>query len=71
MNKLSQHTQIIRELRKHPEGVPNYRFPKMFILSYTKRISELRQEGWNIQISRLFYKDKATSTFIYKLIEEK
>ena len=70
--KLSQHARLLLELRKHKNGIPNYMFPKMNILSYTKVISDLRAEGNNIISTRVYdHNDKATGVFIYKLIETK
>lgn len=70
--RLSQHARMLRLMRRAPKnGVPNYKFSNHGILCYSKRISELRNEGWNIQGIRVFDKDgKATGVWRYKLIEE-
>ena len=42
-----QKGEIPRALRTGPQ--PNYVFPRMGILKYTNRISELRQMGYDIR----------------------
>lgn len=68
----TQHTKIIQMLkRRSKSGVPNYAFPEVGILCYSKRIQELRKDGWNITVDRWFDNNgKGTNTFIYKLIED-
>lgn len=67
----SQHSRILKVLRKQGgKGVPNYRFPEMYILSYTKRIQELRRDGHNITSERQWHKGHATGVWVYTLIEE-
>ena len=42
--------KVLTMLEKGGEfGVLNYEFPKHYVLSYRKRISELRALGYNIQ----------------------
>lgn len=68
----NQHTEILKALRKAGlNGVPNYYFPtRLRIMSYTKRLSELRQEGYNIQKERQYFKNgKATGVYNYYLLE--
>ena len=71
MSKDSQHTQILKLLRAYKQGVPNYLFPNRGILKYNARISELRQEGYNIKAERVRLPNgMATNVFKYFLIEE-
>ena len=71
MNKDTQHAKIIKMLRASPFGVPNYKFPQYGMLSYTKRISELRADGYNITMERQYLSNgRATGVFIYSLNEE-
>ena len=69
--KLSQEALMLKELRKAgSKGILNYQFPKMRILSYTKIISNLREEGWNIVKDRMYVDGKATGVYRYVLVEE-
>lgn len=72
MSKDNQHERMIRELKKNKlRGVPNYRWPQMGILSYTKRISELRSDGHMISSIRQRLKNgRATNVWQYYLIED-
>lgn len=72
VTKPSQHAKMIRMMRRAPSaGVANFMFANAGILSYTKRVSELRQDGWNIQAIRQYDRQgKATGTWRYKLIED-
>lgn len=72
MGNLSQHSKVLRELRRcSRSGVPNYRFPQMNILSYTKVISDLRKEKHNIIKERQVLNGKSTGVYYYHLIEGK
>lgn len=64
-NKISQTKRMIREMRKRK--VMNYEFVReMFILSYTKRISEIRQLGITVNKERVYDNEgKATGVFYY------
>lgn len=71
MRKLTQHARILEALRQNKRGVENYKFARMGILSYPKRLSELRKEGHNIQKERVYLPNgRATGTFRYFLIED-
>jgi hypothetical protein len=55
---------MIKEMRKRK--VKNFEFMKMYILSYTKRISEIRESGVTVNKERLYDKNgKATNVFQY------
>lgn len=72
MSKLTQHQKILKMLKEAgSRGVPNYKFAHNYILSYPKRLSELRFEGHNIIKERQIVHGKSTGVFIYTLIEEK
>jgi len=70
---MSQESTMLKMLRKAGKhGVPNYKFPEARILSYTKRISDLRAEGYHIITERVALPDgKSTGTYRYILNEEK
>lgn len=72
MNTESQHSRIIKMLRKAPKrGVPNWRFPAAGILGYTARMSELRKDGYNILVERQKLPNGLMSnTYHYFLIED-
>jgi hypothetical protein len=70
MNELSQSERIIKELKKTPKGVPNYRLAQLS-LKYSSRITELRHDGWNIYCERQHLKNgRASGTYLYFLNEE-
>lgn len=65
----NQAKKILRLIRQSGEaGVPNYRLAQIS-LKYSSRISELRQDGWNIEARRVFRNGKATGTFVYYIPE--
>ncbi len=66
----SQHSKILRELKNNKRGVPNYRFPQLGILSYTKRIQELRRDGHPITTERQYINGRATGVWMYYLNED-
>lgn len=70
---MSQEATILTMLRKAGKnGVANYKFPEARILCYTKRISELRKDGYNIISERVKLPNgQSTNVFKYILIEEK
>lgn len=64
MTELIQRKKMIKEMRKRK--VKNYEFMNMYILSYTKRISEIRNSGITVNIERVYDESgKATNTFQY------
>lgn len=64
MNKVTQQQRMIREMRKRK--VKNYEFAKMYIMSYTKRISEIRDKGIIVNKERVYDSNgKATGVFQY------
>ena len=64
---ISQTSRILRELKTHPNGIENWKMPRMGILSYTKRIQELRESGHEIVAERQYMRGRATGTWIYRL----
>ena len=72
MNEISQTSAILKLLRKAGnKGVPNYAFPAHRILKYSSRISELRQDGYNIYCERVVLPNgRSTNTYRYYLQEE-
>ena len=70
---MTQATEVLKMLRKaKSRGVYNYQFPQNQILCYTKRISELRAEGFNIILENVKLPNgRSTGTNKYILIEEK
>lgn len=64
---ISHESRILHELKKNPDGVPNYKFPMMGILCYTKTISRMRADGHKIIGERQYKNGKATGTWIYRL----
>lgn len=73
MSVITQEEQVIKMLRRAGmHGVPNYDFPRHRVLSYTKVISDLRKDGYNIITERLRLPNgKYLNTRVYTLIEEK
>lgn len=70
MSHLTQHGRILRMLRHHKRrGVANYKFPQAGILCYTKRIEELRKEGYNILAERQEHRGHKTGVWKYYLVE--
>ena len=64
MTKESQTKLMIKEMRERK--VKNHEFMRMYIMSYTKRISEIRESGITVSKERLYDADgKATGTFMY------
>lgn len=49
------------------EGILNYEFPVHYVLSYRKRISELRAMGFNI---KRYHAKGMRGVNIYKLVQE-
>ena len=65
--KPTQKQRMIALLRQRGlQGVNNYEFPQQFILDYTARLTELKQEGYKIIATRV--KD---NIWKYVLYEEK
>ena len=52
MNKESQQKIMIKAMRNGK--VKNHEFMGMYIMSYTKRLSEIRQSGINVSKERLY-----------------
>lgn len=72
MSNLSQTSTILKLLRKAGnKGVANHIFPANKILKYSSRITELREQGYNIYCERQYYKGRATGVYLYYLNEEK
>lgn len=70
MDTLTQTTRILNLLKASPNGVPNYRFSRMGILCYSKRIQELRADGHVILAERQFVNGRATGVWKYRLNDE-
>lgn len=68
---MTKSQRVLKELKKHKKhGVANYKLSRL-ALNYTKVISNLREDGHNIQAVRVWLKNgRATNTFKYYLIEE-
>jgi hypothetical protein len=67
---LSQAERIIKQLREAgSKGVENYKLAE-YNLGYRGRITELRQDGYNIHCERQRINGRATGVFIYYLTEE-
>jgi hypothetical protein len=68
---LSQTERILIAIRKSKQfGVPNYKLAQLS-LKYSSRITELRQDGYNIvAIRKVLPNGRATNVFNYVLIEE-
>lgn len=71
MDSTSQATRILKELKKHPKGIANYRFPQMGILRYSARIADLRAEGYNIIPERQVINGRLTGVWTYRLGRKK
>lgn len=70
MDGLNQQTKVLKLLRRRPKtGVANYEFPQNRILSYTKVISDLRKDGYNIITERVVKDGRFTGVYRYILIE--
>lgn len=70
--KLSQEARILKALKKAGnKGVMNHQFPKMNILRYSARINDLRNDGHNILVERMYKDGRATGTFRYILRDER
>lgn len=68
---LSQAEKIIKQLRDAgSRGVPNYTLAN-YNLGYRGRITELRQDGYNIYCERQRVNGRATGVWLYYLNEEK
>lgn len=69
---LSQEGIVLRALRKAGKhGVANYKFPELRVLCYTKVISDLRKDGYNITRERVKLPNgKSTQVHKYFLMEE-
>jgi len=60
----SQTKRMIKEMKRRK--VANHEFPKMYIMSYTRRIADIRGMGITVNKERLYDKDgKATGTYVY------
>lgn len=71
MDKETQHSRIIKMLKRAPKhGVENYKFPQAGILCYTKRIQELREDGYNISAVRQIINNRYTGVWKYFLVED-
>jgi hypothetical protein len=71
MDGLTQQTKVLKLLKKRPKtGVANYEFPQNRILSYTKVISNLRKDGYNIITERVVVDGRFTGVYRYILIED-
>lgn len=70
---MSQESTILKLLRKAgSKGVPNYVFPANRILKYSSRITDLRNDGYNIYCERVFLPNgRATNVYRYYLDEQK
>lgn len=67
---LSQADKILKQLREAgSRGVENYKLAE-YNLGYRGRITELRQDGYNIYCERQRINGRATGVFIYYLTEE-
>lgn len=72
MADVDQETKLIRMLRKAGRhGVENYKFPQNRILCYTKVISRLRADGYNIYKERVVLPNgRSTGVYKYYLQEQ-
>lgn len=67
---LSQADKILKQLRDAgSRGVENYKLAE-YNLGYRGRITELRQDGYNIYCERQRINGRATGVWIYYLTEE-
>lgn len=55
MNKDTQALRMIRAMKQRK--VRNYEFPQMNILSYSKRISEIRERGFIVSMEKEYASD--------------
>lgn len=54
VSESSQQGKVLKMLRRAgSKGVANYEFPQNRVLKYNARISELRQDGYNIYAERV------------------
>lgn len=66
---LSQAERIIKQLRDAgSKGVENYKLAE-YNLGYRGRITELRQDGYNIYCERQRINGRATGVWVYYLTE--
>lgn len=71
MDGLNQQTRVLKLLKRRPKtGVANYEFPQHNILCYTKVISNLRKDGYNILTERVVVNGRSTGVYRYILIED-
>lgn len=61
----TQAERILRAIRQKP-GITNFELARI-ALKYNARISELRQDGWDIRSKRVWRNGRATGTFGYYL----
>lgn len=62
--KEAQTLRMIREMKKRK--VKNYEFAKMHILSYPRRIKDIRERGFTVSMDRIWDSNgKATGVFEY------
>jgi len=67
---LTQTQRIINELKKAGiKGVPNHRLA-YYNLGYRARITELRQDGYNIHCERQVINGRSTGVWFYYLTDE-
>lgn len=67
---LTQAEKIVKALREAgSRGVPNYKLAE-YNLGYRGRITELRQDGYNIYCERQRIHGRATGVWIYYLNEQ-
>lgn len=68
MNTESQNKRMIKAMKQR--RVKNHEFLGMYILSYTKRLAEIRQQGFNVHKERVYDRNgKATGVFEYWITE--
>ena len=71
MDSTSHATKIYKLIKsKNKYGTPNYELARI-CLNYTRRVSDLRRDGHNIQAIRQYSNGRATGTWLYYLNEEK
>ncbi len=66
-NSISQCSRLLKELKAHPDGIENYKFPHMAILRYSARIADLRAEGYPIIAERVYLNGRWTGIWKYRL----
>lgn len=66
-----QDKQVLKALRRAgSRGVANHQFHALRVMSYTKVISDLRKEGYNIITERVQLRNgRYTNTYRYILVE--